>query len=66
MAKEKTIECEGVIVEALPNSLFKVEIRNGYIIMCQISGKIRINNIIYVAEILRLDVIQAYGLVKRH
>lgn len=45
MSKQGIITVDGVIVDSLPNSLFKVELENGYIIMCQISGKIRINNI---------------------
>lgn len=45
MSKQGIITVDGIIVESLPNSLFKVELENGYIIMCQISGKIRINNI---------------------
>lgn len=64
MAKEKAIECEGVIVEALPNSLFKVEIRNGYIILCQISGKIRINNIrLIVGDKVKIEM-SPYDLTK--
>lgn len=45
MSKQGIITVNGVIVESLPNSLFKVELDNGYIVTCQISGKIRINNI---------------------
>lgn len=45
MAKN-VIEQEGLIVEALPNSLFRVELDvNESIILCTISGKMRINNI---------------------
>ncbi|MBQ0003202.1 MAG: translation initiation factor IF-1 [Treponema sp.] len=41
MAKEEAIEVEGVIVEALPNTIFRVKLQNGHIIMAYISGKMR-------------------------
>lgn len=45
MSKQGVLTVDGHIIESLPNSLFRVELDNGYVIMCQISGKIRINNI---------------------
>ena len=45
MAKEDVIEVEGVVVEALPNTNFKVELENGHIIIAHISGKLRMNYI---------------------
>lgn len=45
MSKQGVITVDGTITESLPNSLFRVELDNGYEVMCQISGKIRINNI---------------------
>lgn len=41
MAKEESIEMEGTIIEALPNTLFKVELENGHEIIAHISGKMR-------------------------
>jgi translation initiation factor IF-1 len=41
MAKEEGIEMEGTIIEALPNTLFKVELENGHEIIAHISGKMR-------------------------
>ncbi|MCK4882502.1 MAG: translation initiation factor IF-1 [Candidatus Omnitrophica bacterium] len=41
MAKEELIEVEGIIKEALPNAMFRVEIENGHIVLAHISGKIR-------------------------
>mgnify|MGYP003541138342 FL=1 len=41
MAKEEAIEVEGVVREALPNTIFRVELQNGHIIMAYISGKMR-------------------------
>lgn len=41
MAKEEQIELEGVIVETLPNTMFRVKLDNGHIITAHISGKMR-------------------------
>ena len=45
MAKEDAIEVEGVVVDALPNTLFRVELPNGHKILAGISGKLRMNYI---------------------
>mgnify|MGYP001624825555 FL=1 len=45
MAKEDVIEVEGVVVEALPNTNFKVELENRHQILAHISGKLRMNYI---------------------
>ena len=45
MAKEDSIEVEGTVVEALPNTNFKVELENGHQILAHISGKLRMNYI---------------------
>ena len=45
MAKSDSIEVEGVVVEALPNAMFKVKLENGHIVLAHISGKIRRNYI---------------------
>ena len=45
MSKKNTIEVEGVIVDALPNAIFKVKLDNGYEIIAHISGKLRMHNI---------------------
>lgn len=41
--KEKAIEVEGVVTEALPDAKFRVELQNGHKILAHISGKIRMN-----------------------
>ena len=43
MSKEDMIELEGVVLEAMPNAMFKVEIQGGHIILAHISGKLRMN-----------------------
>ena len=45
MAKEDVIVVEGIVVEALPNTNFKVELENGHQILAHISGKLRMNYI---------------------
>ena len=43
MSKQDMIELEGVVVDALPNATFKVELANGHVILAHISGKLRMN-----------------------
>jgi len=45
MAKQKSIEQDGVIVEALSNAMFRVELENGHQVIAHISGKMRMNYI---------------------
>ena len=45
MSKQDMIEVEGIVVEALPNANFKVELENGAQILATISGKLRLNYI---------------------
>ena len=43
MSKTDVIEIEVVVVEKLPNAMFKVELENGHIVLAHISGKLRMN-----------------------
>ena len=43
MSKEDVIEIEGIVVEKLPNAMFKVELDNGHQVLAHISGKLRKN-----------------------
>jgi len=43
MAHQGSFEIEGVVKESLPNTLFRVEITSGAIILCHLSGKMRMN-----------------------
>ena len=45
MAKQPSIEQDGVITEALSNAMFRVELENGHIITAHISGKMRMHYI---------------------
>ena len=41
MAKEEPIEVEGIVRESLPNTMFRVELDNGHLILAHLSGKMR-------------------------
>ena len=43
MSKEDVIEIEGIVVEKLPNAMFKVELENGHQVLAHISGNLRKN-----------------------
>ncbi|MCL2858992.1 MAG: translation initiation factor IF-1 [Oscillospiraceae bacterium] len=45
MAKDDVIEVEGIVIEALPNTNFKVQLENGHVVLAHISGKLRMNYI---------------------
>jgi len=45
MAKEDQIEIEGEVIDTLPNTLFRVKLKNGHILTVHISGKLRNNYI---------------------
>ena len=42
-AKDDVIELEGIVTDALPNAMFKVDIGNGQSILAHISGRLRMN-----------------------
>ncbi len=43
MSKADVIELEGVVIEKLPNTMFRVKLENGVVILAHISGKLRQN-----------------------
>jgi translation initiation factor IF-1 len=45
VSKQKGITVEGVVVEALPNAMFRVEMDNGHKVLAHISGKMRMHYI---------------------
>ena len=45
MPKEEALQMEGVVAETLPNTMFRVELENGHVVMAHISGKMRKNYI---------------------
>ena len=44
-AKDDVIQFEGEVIDALPNTMFRVKLENGHIVLCHISGKMRMNYI---------------------
>ncbi len=64
MAKQPSIEQDGVITEALSNAMFKVELENGHVIIAHISGKMRMHYIkILPGDRVRVDM-SPYDLTK--
>ena len=45
MAKDDVIQFEGEVLEALPNTMFRVKLESGHTVLCHISGKMRMNYI---------------------
>lgn len=43
MSKEEVIEVEGLVLETLPNAMFKVELENEHTVLAHVSGKIRMH-----------------------
>ena len=64
MAKQPSIEQDGVITEALSNAMFRVELENGHVITAHISGKMRMHYIkIIPGDKVRVDM-SPYDLTK--
>ena len=64
MAKQPSIEQDGVITEALSNAMFRVELENRHIITAHISGKMRMHYIkILPGDRVRVDM-SPYDLTK--
>jgi translation initiation factor IF-1 len=45
MAKDDVIIVDGKVIEVLPNATFRVELDNGHVVLCHISGKMRMHYI---------------------
>ena len=41
MSKEDATQIEGEVIQALPNTTFRVKLRNGHVMTAHISGKMR-------------------------
>ena len=52
MAKQSSIEQDGIIKEALSNAMFRVELENGHEIIAHISGKMRMH---YIKSYLEIE-----------
>lgn len=49
MSKNDNIKTTGVVLESLSNANFKVELENGIVIICHLSGKMRMNFVKVIA-----------------
>ena len=64
MAKQKSIEQDGTISEALSNAMFRVQLENGHEVLAHISGKMRLHYIrILPGDRVRLEM-SPYDLTK--
>lgn len=45
MSKDDVIKVDGKVIESLPSTTFRVELKNGHVVLCHISGKMRMHNI---------------------
>lgn len=45
MAKEEQIQMSGTVIDTLPNTMFRVKLENGHVVIAHISGKMRKNYI---------------------
>lgn len=43
MAHQGSFEKDGIVRESLPNTLFRVELEDGQVVLCHLSGKMRIH-----------------------
>lgn len=43
MAHQGSFEKDGVVKESLPNTLFRVELEDGAVVLCHLSGKMRMH-----------------------
>lgn len=64
MAKEDVIETEGVVKQSLPDTMFKVELKNGHKILAHLSGKMRNHYIRIVPGDTVKVVLSPYDLTK--
>jgi len=64
MAKEEAIKVDGVVLETLPNAMFRVELENEHKVLAHISGKMRQHSIkILPGDRVTLE-LSAYDLTK--
>ena len=56
MAKEENIQMSGTVIDTLPNTMFRVELENGHVVIAHISGKMRKNYIkILTGDTVKVD-----------
>lgn len=45
VVKEEPIRVEAAVKESLPNAMFRVQLKNGHLVLAHVSGKMRMNYI---------------------
>lgn len=55
-AKQDVIKMGGRVIEALPNDWFRIELNNGQVVLCNISGKLRNRNSIQPGDAVNVEV----------
>lgn len=64
MSKKDIVETNGTVTEALPNTMFKVELENGMEILCTLAGKLRMHYIkIMVGDKVKVEM-SVYDMTK--
>jgi translation initiation factor IF-1 len=57
MAKDDVIVVDGKVIEVLPNATFRVQLDNGHVVLCHISGKMRMHYIkILLGDTVRVEI----------
>lgn len=57
MAKDDVIVVDGKVIEVLPNATFRVQLDNGHIVLCHISGKMRMHYIkILLGDTVKVEI----------
>ncbi|MGB5867025.1 MAG: translation initiation factor IF-1 [Arcobacteraceae bacterium] len=57
MAKDDVIVVDGKVIEVLPNATFKVQLDNGHVVLCHISGKMRMHYIkILLGDTVKVEI----------
>jgi translation initiation factor IF-1 len=57
MAKDDVIVVDGKVIDVLPNATFRVQLDNGHIVLCHISGKMRMHYIkILLKDTVRVEI----------
>ena len=57
MAKDDVIVIDGKVIEVLPNATFRVQLDNGHVVLCHISGKMRMHYIkILLGDTVKVEI----------
>ena len=64
MKSKELLEIPGIVLEALPSTIFKVKLENNHIVLAYLNGKMRQNNIrISVGDLVKVE-ISLYDITK--